>query len=167
MFFRVPSTIRSCLGSDEHRKSSFNMRAQGAPPLQIEKMLTPLMQITDTFIAMPLKALSPKHSHAEARAVAPAGGRREGGGREGGREPQTWSERAAWREGDVIDCSCVRHGSAGSKRLSGWAYSETVVSQGTNYIDAVSKAQSRELGKHSESSKQPRPREREREEGVR
>ena len=117
LFFRVPSTIRSCLGSDEHRKSSFNMRAQGAPPLQIEKMLTPLMQITDTFIAMPLKALSPKHSHAEARAVAPAGGRREGGGRDGGREPQTCSERAAWREGDVIhqfDCSCVRHGSAGS-----------------------------------------------------
>ena len=122
------------------------------------------MQITDTFIAMPLKAIfcNPKHSHAEARAVAPAGGRREGGGREGGREPQTWSERAAWREGDVIDCSCVRHGSAGSKRLSGWAYSETVVSQGTNYIDAASKAQSRELGKHSESSKQPRPREGER-----
>ena len=118
---------------------------------------------------MPLKAVScnTKHSHAEARAVAPAGGRREGGGREGGREPQTWSEKAAWREGDVIDCSCVRHGSAGSKRLSGWAYSETVVSQGTNYIDAASKAQSRELGKHRESSKQPQPREREREEGVR
>ena len=49
-----------------------------------------------------------------------------------------------------------------SKRLSGWAYSETVVSQGTNYIDAASKAQSRELGKHRESSKQPQPREKER-----
>ena len=62
------------------------------------------MQITDTFIAMPAKAAfcNPKHIHAEAWAVAPAGGRREGGGREGGREPQTWSERAAWREGDVI-----------------------------------------------------------------
>ena len=34
--------------------------------------------------------------------VAPAGGRREGG-REGGRKgAPTWSERAAWREGDVI-----------------------------------------------------------------
>ena len=39
--------------------------------------------------------------------VAPAGGREKGGRREGGREggrngAPTWSERAAWREGDVI-----------------------------------------------------------------
>jgi hypothetical protein len=35
--------------------------------------------------------------------------------------------------------------------------------QSGHYIDAASKAQSRELGKHRESSKQPQPRERERE----
>ena len=37
--------------------------------------------------------------------------------------------------------------------------------QSGHYIDAASKAQPRELGKHRESSKQPQPRERERERG--
>ena len=38
----------------------------------------------------------------EGERVAPAGGRREGGGSEGGRKgAPTWSERAAWREGGV------------------------------------------------------------------
>ena len=90
------------------------MRAQGAPPLQIEKMLTP-------FIAMPLKALSPKHSHAEARAVAPAGGRREGGGRE------------------TSSINSIAHvfGMAVQGVRAGWAYSETVVSQGTTLMQRV------------------------------